>query len=84
MVIDQQRRNNLKPINKLMKSYFTKIISEIAFYHLFLGNSIEKVVSLSTMLFTDIFPLCCSTMALAIDSPSPYPPLSLARDLSVR
>lgn len=31
-----------------------------------------------------IFPLCASTMAFAIESPSPYPPVSRARESSLR
>jgi hypothetical protein len=42
-------------------------------YSAILGNFIVKIVFVSGVLSTVIFPLCASTMALAIERPSPVP-----------
>ena len=48
------------------------------------GSRTTKRVPASRLLVTEIFPPWLSTMPLAMASPSPKPPVSLARALSER
>lgn len=48
----------------------------------FLGIKKENVVPCPTMLLTEIFPSCASTMFFAIASPNPVPDLPLVLALS--